>query len=114
MVNFTRRLAGNRRLVAPTTNLRASINQYNLTNTQKNIYNRINNNIASKGLAPTEIARSINAAGNLNRNTKKKLMHHWVHQYTGLLSPNTLNATFKQVVANRGTRNARRNRRRRD
>jgi hypothetical protein len=109
-MNFTRRLRGNRRLVAPTTNLRESIAAYNLTNTELQQYNRFNTNAMAKGLAPTEIPRSINAS-NLNRNTKKKLMHHWVRQYTGLLSPNTVRNTFKQLIANRGTRKARRSRR---
>ena len=107
-MNTTRRLAGNRRLVAPSANLRASIAQYNLTNSQMNAYNRINRNIAAKGLAPTEIPRSINAA-NLNRNTKKKLMHYWVRQYNGILAPNTIQNALRQIRANRGTRRMRRN-----
>ena len=107
-MNTTRRLLTNRRLVAPTAKLRASIAQYNLTNSQMNTYNRINRNIATKGLSPTEIPRSINASANLNRNTKKKLVHHWVRQYSGILAPNTIQNALRQVRANRGTRRMRR------
>jgi hypothetical protein len=74
MMNFTRK--ANRRLVAPTTNLRASIAQRNLSNSEMARYNTINANVAAQGLAPTEIPRFLNAAKNLNRNTKKKLMHY--------------------------------------
>ena len=106
-LNLTRRLAANRRLVAPTTNLRASIVQYNLSNTEKNHYNRFNANITAKGLAPTEIPRSINAS-TLNRNTKKKLVRYWIRQYNSILSPNTIQNTLRQIQSNRGTRRSRR------
>jgi hypothetical protein len=97
----------NRRLVAPTTNLRASIIAYNLTNAEQQQYNRFNTNAMTKGLSPTEIPRSINAS-NLNRNTKKKLMHHWVRQYNGILAPNTIRNALRQIKANRRTRRLRR------
>jgi len=106
-LNRTLRLGANRRLVAPSTNLRESIIQYNLTNAEKNHYNRFNANITNKGLAPTEIPRSINAS-NLNRNTKNKLVQYWIRQYSGLLSSNTIRNALRQIRANRGTRRSRR------
>jgi hypothetical protein len=105
-MNFTRK--GNRRLVAPTTNLRASIVRRNLSNTEMAQYNAINAKVASQGLAPTEIPRFLNGAKNMNSNTKKKLMHYWVRQYTGIVSPNRIENALRQVQANRKTHRLRR------
>ncbi len=86
------------------------MNQYNLTNEEASLYNQLNARVAQQGLDPTEIMREINAS-NLNKTKKKKLAKHWMRQYKGMLSPNRINNTIKQVLANRATK-TRRNRRR--